>query len=110
MLFSFLDERTLNVNTNGIWSERVDLRAGTPQVLILSLILYLIYVNDVTDNLDLAKVDASQYADNIGMWTTHADARVAELTMQRELMKLEGWCRRWQVSLHPAKSQFVLFT
>ena len=110
MLFSFLEERTLNVNVNGIWSERVYLRAGTPQGSILSPILYLIFVNDATDNLDLSKVEPSQYADDIGMWTTHADARVAESTLQREILKLEKWCRQWQVSLHPAKSKLVLFS
>ena len=98
------------MNINGLWSERVDLRAGTPQGSILSPILYLIYVNDITNCLDLASVEASQYADDIGMWTTQADARNAEVIIQRELLKLEEWCRQWQVSLHPAKSKLVLFT
>ena len=110
LLFSFLDDRSLKVNIDGTWSERVELRAGTPQGSILSPILYLIFVNDMTDSLDLSNVEASQYADDVGMWTTQADARIAEATIQRELSKLEEWCRTWQVSLHPAKSKLVLYT
>ena len=110
LLFSFLDERTLNVNINGIWSERVDLKAGTPQGSILSPILYLIFVNDITECFDPSNVETSQYADDIGMWTTQTDARYAVTTLQGEIRKLEVWCRQWQVSLHPAKSILVLFT
>merc|ERR1712074_309280 len=61
ILYSFLDNRTLRVNVNGIWSDIVHLRAGTPQGSVLSPILYLIFVNDLTENLDLDSSSASQY-------------------------------------------------
>ena len=114
LLFSFLDNRALNVcipdGTDGIWSEKVHLRAGTPQGSCLSPILYLIFVNDMTDSINLSQVSASQYADDVGLWKTHANAQVAERILQNEVTSLERWCRKWHVSLHPAKSQLVMYT
>ena len=36
LLLSFLDDRLLRVFIDGLWSEKVDLRAGTPQGSVLS--------------------------------------------------------------------------
>ena len=110
ILFSFLDERTLRVNVNGTWSEIVTLEAGTPQGSCLSPILYLIFVNDVTDVLNLQKLSASQFADDIGLWTTASDVEGATYIIQEAVQALEQWCRKWYVSLHPAKSKLILFT
>ena len=110
LLFSFLDERTLRVNVNGIWSEVVTLEAGTPQGSCLSPILYIIFVNDVTDALDLNKLSASQFADDIGLWCTHSDLRTAQLIIQDAIKRLETWCQKWYVSLHPAKSKLLLLS
>ena len=110
ILHSFLDSRTLRVNVNGIWSDIVHLRAGTPQGSVLSPILYLIFVNDLTENLDLTSSSASQYADDIGMWVTRKDVHLAKSKLQAEIVKVENWCRRWQVSLNPSKSKLVVFS
>ena len=110
MLFSFLDDRTLRVNVNGTWSEIVTLEAGTPQGSCLSPILYLIFVNDVTDSLDLQTLSASQFADDIGLWCTEDDVETATSRIQNAVKNLEKWCKKWFVSLHPAKSKLLLFT
>lgn len=88
ILYSFLDSRTLRVNVNGIWSEVVRLRAGTPQGSVLSPILYLIFVNDLTDELDLVSSSASQYADDIGLWVTRKSVELAESKLQAEINKM----------------------
>ena len=110
ILFSFLDDRTLCVFENGIWSQKVDLEAGTPQGSILSPILYLIYMNDATDCLDTNQVAASQYADDIGTWATGDTVAGTIANIQRNLTRLEQWCKKWMVVLNPVKSQLVIFT
>ena len=110
ILFSFLDNRTLKVNIDGFWSEVVELRAGTPQGSCISPILYLIFVNDLTDVVDPMRVTSSQYADDVGMWTTNAKACEAARVLQSEVDKVEKWCRKWHVTLSPHKSKLVLFT
>ena len=108
LLFSFLDERTLRVFENGIWSETVNLLAGTPQGSILSPILYLIFMNGACDGLDQEK--ASQYADDIGIWATKDNVKEAIASIQCSMDHLERWCKRWFVTLNPIKSQLVVFT
>ena len=41
---------------------------------------------------------------------THSSSVEATRILQAELTELEKWCKRWQVSLHPAKSKLVAFT
>ena len=110
ILHSFLDNRTLKVYVNGIWSDTVHLRAGTPQGSVLSPILYLIFVNDLTETLDLEATNASQYADDLGTWVTAKDVKTAREKMQEEVNKIVRWCQKWQVTLNPIKSKLVLFT
>ena len=110
ILFSFLDNRTLKVYIDGFWSEMVELKAGTPQGSCISPILYLIFVNDLTDVLDPMRVSSSQYADDVGMWTTNARACDAASTLQEEVNQVEEWCRKWHVTLSPHKSKLVLFS
>ena len=110
ILHSFLDSRSLNVLHNGIWSKTVELKAGTPQGACLSPILYLIFVNDLIPSLNLSLSSASQYADDIGLWTSNASVKEAEKQIQQDLLKVEEWCRKWHVSLHPAKSKLILFS
>ena len=110
ILHSYLDNRTLRVFLNGTWSEVVHLRAGTPQGGVLSPVLYLIYVNDMMESLDTSNMSVSQYADDAGLWLTRKDVKTAKEAIQNEVRKLEKWCHRWHVTLHPAKSKLVLFT
>ena len=110
LLFDFLDERTLRVFENGCWSDIVNLEAGTPQGSILSPILYLIYMNDATDNLNGDEASLSQYADDIGTWASGETVEETLAKLQRVLNQLEKWCQKWFVTLNPLKSQLIVFT
>ena len=86
----------------------MNLEAGTPQGSVLSPILYLIFMNDATKDLDLKK--ASQYADDIGLWATSGTVKEAIASIQLSMDRLEQWCKRWYVTLNPLKSQLIIFT
>lgn len=110
ILYSFMENRTLRVCLDGVWSDVVELGAGTPQGACLSPILYLIYVNDLMDDQDLTSLFPSQYADDAGLWSTNATASSAFQKIQAGLNKLEVWCKKWHVTLNPRKSKVILFT
>ena len=110
LLFSFLKERSLRVNVENSYSETVYLRAGTPQGSCLSPILYLIFVNDISDAIADAAVSLGQYADDIAIYSTSRDQGIAESCVQNGLNSIMKWCKTWQVTMNPQKSQVVLFS
>ena len=110
LLFSFLNGRSLLVHENGYVSKEVLLGAGTPQGSCLSPILYLIFVNDLPDNLRNKSVNLSQYADDVSLHATDSSLKAAASNIQDGISSLEAWCRKWQVMLLPLKSKVVVFT
>ena len=95
---------------DGFWSEIVNLRAGTPLGSCLSPIVYIIFMNDMTHDLNLSKIMASQYADDVGLWVSSPEVSTSAKDMQEAITKLEQWCIKWRVTLSPAKSQLIVFT
>jgi hypothetical protein len=109
LLSSFLTGRSLHVEDEGVESRRVWLAAGTPQGSCLSLILYLIFVNDVPFH-NTNVLSPSQFADDTGLWMGAFSPQQACTQMQTALCSIESWCCRWRVKLSPAKTQVILFT
>ena len=93
-----------------MWSETVELLAGTPQGSCLSPILYLIFVNDATNGLNFDLIDPSQFADDIGIWSSGQSVQETVDKIQAGVHALESWCKQWFIQLNPLKSQLVIFT
>ena len=109
LLCSFLKERTLKVHVDSAVSREVKLRAGTPQGSCLSPVLFCIHVNDIPFN-EMTNCQPSQYADDVGLWSTGDRVLDTANTMQAALKVTEQWCSKWRVKLAPSKTSVVLFT
>ena len=109
MLCSFLKERSLKVHVDGAESREVKLRAGTPQGSCLSPILFCIHVNDIPFH-EMTNCQPSQYADDVGLWSTGRKVQDTANTMQAALKITEDWCSKWRVKLAPSKTTVVLFS
>jgi hypothetical protein len=90
-------------------SRFVYLKAGTPQGSSLSPILYIIFVNDLPPTSP-HQVDPSQFADDIGLWTSSALPKTAEIQMQKALDLISNWCNKWRINLSAEKTKVLLFT
>ncbi len=59
---SYLRRRSFQVNVNGSLSQVAEAASGVPQGSVLGPIFFVIYVNDLTDNL---MIDHLLYADPV---------------------------------------------
>ena len=105
---SYLTNRKQRVAQNGVLSEVMSLFAGVPQGSILGPILFLIFINDIVDEIESV---IALFADdtNIGM-------EVAEFTyesvriLQRDLIKIEAWANKWLVTFNVKKTVCIVFS
>ena len=91
-------------------AEKVHLKAGTPQGSCLSPVLYIIFVNDLTDHVDPTKTASSQYADDVGLYSTNRSLELATENVQTALNTVMKWCSQWQVIMNAQKTQVILFS
>ena len=89
-LSDFLVGRVIQVKTEFFLSPEVYPKAGVPQDSNLSPLLFLIYVNDMS-NPSHYQTNKSQFADDAGYWTVSKDIVSTAECVQRDLDKLERW-------------------
>ena len=79
------------------------LTAGVPQGTVLGPLLFLLYINDLPDNVQssvrLSADDALLY----GIVASDADCDL----LQSDLRRLESWQYHWQMEFNPSKRKTV---
>ena len=94
-LKSYISERYQKVVLNGMESHLCFLEAGVPQGSILGPILFLIFINDIVDEIECL---VNLFADD-----TSVQQRIIELTsfdkVNRDLQRLRRYAaNNWQIS------------
>ena len=108
ILSSFLTNRHLRVHQNSAISNKIELKAGTPQDSALSPLLFIFYVNDTPK--PPPGVLISKFADDMAAWAIQKQEKRAEKLIQKHLDSLSEWCNKWKIKLNPSKTQVGLFT
>ena len=112
LISSFLSNRRLRVVLDGKSSQEYPVNAGVPQGSILGPTLFLLYINDLPDDVIC---NIAIYADDTTLYSKCDLA--SDLWQQLELAtELEsdlrdtvGWGRKWLVDFNAGKTQLVLF-
>ena len=99
---SYLTDRTQYVQIDDLWSERINVSFGVPQGFILCLLLFNLYINDLTDVLP-TEVNCHQYANDITIYghSKPSELQSCQAEMQAALDKLSTWSSRFNLALHP---------
>ena len=96
---SFLTDRHQRVVVGGCGSLWSPVISGVPQGTVLGPLLFLLYINDITDNLDS---NIRLFADDCILYREIAsDADTDKL--QADIDKLYSWSNTWQMSFNSKK-------
>ena len=112
VISSFLSNRRIRVVLDGKSSQEYPVNAGVPQGSILGLTLFLLYINDLLDDVIC---NIAIYADDTTLYSKCNQA--SDLWQQLELaFELESdlrdtvdWGRKWLVDFNAGKTQLVSF-
>ena len=104
---AFLSDRVAEVRYGSETSRKRSMVNGLPQGSVLSPILFLCFINDICDGMD---IEVSLFADDLAMWSQHHDIHQAEKNLQKALDKLEEWTQKWKLQLNIGKCETTLFT
>ena len=107
LLSSFLTNKHLRVNQDSAMSNKIELKAGTPQGSALSPLLFIFYVNDTPK--PPREVLISKFADDMAAWAIQKQEKRVEKFIQTHLDSLFDWCNKWKIKLNPSKTQVGLF-
>ena len=107
-LKNYLQNRTFQVGLLGVTSTSRNLGTqGVPQGAILSPLLYILFVSDIPEFLD---VSISAFADDICLFTSADTAIDAERKMQAALNQFRTWVNQWGLKVNVEKTSFQYFT
>ena len=104
---NFLTDRIIQTKVNDALSSKKVLEEGLPQGSALSCTLFLIFVNDLPENL---KSEKALYADDLVLWNTHQVAGISAMYLNTDLKNLEAYCQKWKMKLNQTKTVYTIFS
>ncbi len=90
---AFLSNRSQVVSINGSHSRRHPVVSGVPQGTDLAPVLFLLYINDISENI---KSQIRLFADDGIIYQDH-------VTLQEDLENLNNWANKWQLNFNFSK-------
>ena len=112
LISSFLSNKQLRVVLDGKSSQEYPVNAGVPQGSILGLKLFLLYINDLPDDVIC---NIAIYADDNTLYSKFDQTsdlwKQLELAseLESDLRNTVDWGRKWLVDFNAGKTQLVLF-
>ena len=107
LLEDFLHNRKQRVILNGQASEWQMVSSGVPQGSVLGPLLFLIYINDIVDNINC---DVRLFADDKSLFSIVNDATQTALKISEDLDKIKKWALQWKMEFNADKTEEVIFS
>ena len=103
---SYLSNRTQHVSVNDSISSANDIKSGVPQGSILGPLLFLLFINDMPDNIKNSCID--MYADDTLMYVCHEDISTIENYLNEDLKSLNTWLSDNLMKVNVSKTKIML--
>ena len=84
-----------------------DIQAGVPQGSRLGPLLWILYVNDIMEDLES---EVLLFADDTCLFATAKDPTLTTDVLNRDLVKINEWAVKWKVTFNPSKTKDVIFS
>ena len=105
-----LSDRKQRVILNGQCLSWGDIHAGAPQGHILGPLLFLIYVNDLTNDI---KSKCKLFADDTSLFSLVHDIDTSANDLNHDLEKISEWDFQWKMKFNPdhtKQAQEIIFS
>ena len=90
--------RFQRVLLSGQTSDWKTIQAGVPQGAILWPLFFLIYINDLTDNLS---INVKLFADDTSLFSEICDPLETANVLNNDLRKIREWAEQWKMVFNP---------
>ena len=107
ILSSYLADRKQVVVVDGVKSDIQDVKAGVPQGSRLGPLLFIIYINDISEDIES---DILIFADDTSLFATGSDPAETAAKLNRDLHKISVWADKWKVTFNAKKSKDIIFS
>ena len=98
ILENYLHNRKQRVVLCGQSSTWLDVNAGVPQGSVLGPLLFLIYINDLPENI----VSVSKlFADDTSIFSTVMDVARSSVQLNLDLSTVKNWAYQWKMAFNP---------
>nr|KAG5696843.1 hypothetical protein BaRGS_030967 [Batillaria attramentaria] len=108
-IHSYLFQRSARVKLDGQTSTRVKIREGVPQGCCISPTLFIVFIDDITDQLS-NHISRALHADDLAIWTKSEQISTAAYRMQDAMNLISNWAREWMVSINRTKTETTCFS
>ena len=98
LLTDFLRNRKQSVILNEQNSSWTNINAGVPQGSVLGPVLLLIYINDLSDNL---QYNPQLFADDTSLFSTIKVPKRTANKLNNDLKEINKWVFQWKMSFNP---------
>ena len=104
---SYLSNRKQLTVVDGSKSDEKTVKAGVPQGSRLGPLLFIIYINDVTADIES---DILIFADDTSLLVSGKSPDETSKILNRDLARIATWSAKWKVTFNAEKSTQVVFS
>ena len=98
LIKDFLKNRKQRVVLNGQFCSWADVNAGVPQESILGPLLFLMYINDSTND---SSSSAKLFVQDTSLFSVVFNVDASAKELNDDLAKVQDWVLQWKMSFNP---------